>query len=296
MSAEAGPIRRTVARETGWIRGRGLFTGVASAARIVPGDRGIEVSRVGGARFAAGVGLLRAGSGRNTALGPDDRSAVATVEHALSAMVGMGLTDAVLEVDGPEVPILDGSARDLATAIARAGWREIGGRSRAMVIERVVRVASADGSAWVEARPWDGAGCAYEYELEYGAGAAIGPQRAALTVRWGAAAGEGYLGEVAWARTFCLEAEALAMRRAGLLEGFTPRDLLVIGADGAPIENAWRGPEEAARHKLLDVIGDLALAGSPIAGRIVAHRSGHALNHALARALLGERARAAGGE
>ena len=120
------------------------------------------------------------------------------------------------------------------------------------------------------------------YHLNYSdaGGASLPPQSAS----WDGLA-ESYYTEIAPARTFSLLSEVEALRALGLFEGFSPKELLVLGPSG-PIENEWRFENEPARHKLLDLIGDLALAGGPIRGRITAMRSGHALNHELARVLV----------
>jgi UDP-3-O-acyl-N-acetylglucosamine deacetylase len=147
--------------------------------------------------------------------------------------------------------------------------------SREIVVER--------SGASIVARPRAGGGCLYRYELDYGAGAPIVAQAAEWDSGEGDSA-ETYAREVAPARTFCLESEARAMQAAGLFKGLSPRDLLVIGERG-PIENQYRFENEPARHKLLDLIGDLALAGRPLVGEVVATRAGHALNHEMAVAL-----------
>jgi UDP-3-O-acyl-N-acetylglucosamine deacetylase len=128
-------------------------------------------------------------------------------------------------------------------------------------------------------------GCSYTYELDYGPPTpgvfALGQQRAT----WDGSATQ-YASEVAPARTYCLEQEAMVMRSMGLFAHLTPREMLVLGTSG-PIDNALRFDDEPARHKLLDLIGDLALIGAPLQADVVATRSGHALAHEAARAVLG---------
>jgi UDP-3-O-acyl-N-acetylglucosamine deacetylase len=188
----------------------------------------------------------------------------------------------VVELDGPEVPIGDGSSAPFVEAIVRAGVRPLSGAAREIRITREITVESGGGR--ITARPREGGGCAYRYELEYGAGAAIPAQSA----EWDSGARDRaarYAREVAPARTFCLEAEAKALRAAGLFRHLSAREMLVIGERG-PIENSYRFSDEPARHKLLDLIGDLALVGGVLVGEVVAVRSGHALNHEMARALV----------
>lgn len=304
MSGWRAGERRTVARAIR-VEGRGLFTGTACAVTIGPAGAGegltivaLGVGGVGGAvvhevgRGPASIGhrssrpphpALAALGARNTALavravgvamsgeggGSSDEPVVQTTEHVLGALAGLGITDAVIGVEGPEVPIGDGSAamfvekieaRDLGVAVEPIGLAEgfeiVEGAGR-------VRVTPSDRPRWV-------------YGLDYGPGAAV---RAATAVWEGDEAG--FRERVAPARTFSLAREVEAMRGAGLFRGFTARELLVIGEDGRAIENELRGEDEPARHKLLDLIGDVALAtgGRPLLAEVVATRSGHRLNH-----------------
>lgn len=203
---------------------------------------------------------------------------IGTVEHVLAALTGLGITDATIELTAAEVPILDGSSLPLVRAILDAGVADLNASVNALTPSRRLRVESDDGSAFIEIEP--AAAPHYTYELDYGAKSPIPP----ATAHWSGDPDE-FVRQVAPARTFCLDSEAQTMRRLGLFAHLTPRDMLVIGASG-PIDNTLRFPDEPARHKLLDLIGDLALAGRPLCARVRAVRSGHALNHAAARALL----------
>ncbi|MEO1008792.1 MAG: UDP-3-O-acyl-N-acetylglucosamine deacetylase [Planctomycetota bacterium] len=279
--------RRTLAAPA-TVTGRGLFTGAAAAASLLPARPGEGVALAhadGGPRIPATIAYLdprplhpifaQAGA-RSTNLAAGD-ARIATVEHLLSALHALGITDALVEFDGPELPILDGSAADFSDAIDAAGVRELGEALEPITPGDTIAL-ERDG-ARIEATPRAEPGWSVAYELDYGPAAPISPQRA----DWDGTPGA-YARTIAPARTFCLDAEARAMRDAGLFEHLTPRDMLVIGA-GGPIDNAYRLPNECAAHKLLDVVGDLALAGRPIQADIRASRSGHALNHELAAAL-----------
>jgi UDP-3-O-acyl N-acetylglucosamine deacetylase len=280
--------RRTLAGPAS-VSGRGLFTGLESTLRLLPAKagRGIRVRRADspGLEYPAHVERVFTSAnlpGRNTCLSAEGGSApVLTVEHVLSALTGLGVTDAVLEVSGYEAPIGDGSASLFVEAMRTAGLEDLGGSLEPLVITRDVEARY--GESWILARPRP-EGCLYRYELDYGPGAPLAAQSAEVALGV-PGAGEVYAREVAPARTFCLEAEARQMQSTGLFRHFTTRDLLVIGELG-PIDNELRFENEPARHKLLDLIGDLALVGRPIRGEIVAHRAGHALNHAMARELL----------
>jgi UDP-3-O-acyl-N-acetylglucosamine deacetylase len=270
----------------------GLFSGVTCACTFHPAEPG------SGIRFRRGdlpgspaiAGAIASICSDPSALGlPLPKPArctilaagsafVLTVEHAMSALAGLGVTDAMVDVSGPEVPGLDGSAQPFVEALQRVGFmdRPEGGPDP-LVIRREI-VVGDERSGVVVARPRSQAGCRYCYELDYGANAPLAAQQAS----W--ATGQDYVHEVAPARTFALAQEAAAMKAAGLFRHLSARDMLVIGPEG-PIENAYRFPDEPARHKLLDLIGDLALVGRPIQGEIVGRRSGHHVNHALASAL-----------
>ncbi|MCC6661819.1 MAG: UDP-3-O-acyl-N-acetylglucosamine deacetylase [Phycisphaerales bacterium] len=271
--------RRTVAGPA-HVAGVGLFSArpVTLEFRPAPAGTGLVFRRMDlpGRPEVPALAAFAAASptGRNTVLarGP---AAAATTEHVLSALTGLGVTDAIIELSAEETPICDGSAGPFVQAILGAGVTDIPGIVRPLVVEREVVVEGGGGR--IVARP---AACPrYTYELDYGPASPITAQSASWP------AGNDYAGDIAPARTFCLEREALAMRAAGLFGHLSPRDMLVIGPAG-PIDNALRFADEPARHKLLDLIGDLALAGRPVQGEVIAARSGHALNLALVRALL----------
>jgi UDP-3-O-[3-hydroxymyristoyl] N-acetylglucosamine deacetylase len=218
---------------------------------------------------------------RNTTLGSASGRVAATVEHVLSALAGLHVADARITLEGDEVPILDGSAlpfaRALAEVLAPAPPRQ------AITVAAPLRVERDKAS--IEISPLGpGEGAEYVYELDYGPGAAIPPSRATWRP-FDAESAAAYLRDIAPARTFSLRAEAEQARALGLFTHLTPRDMVVVGEDGMPIDNAWRGSGEPARHKLLDLIGDLALLGAPLAAKVIARRAGHALTHEAARAV-----------
>lgn len=268
------------------LSGVGLFTGKQGQVAFLPaqGGEGITIRRTDspGAAPATLASLAEPPPGipaRNTTLRAG--AEILTVEHIMSALAGLGITDVAIEVTGPELPIMDGSAEPFVRALWAAGLRYAGMDVAPLRLQREVAVTGKDG-ATVVAKPRPQTGASYTYELDYGPGGVISPQSATLdTARPDAS----YLRNVAPARTFCTEAEAAAMAKAGLFKHLTARDMLVIGPQG-PIDNAYRFENEPARHKLLDLIGDLSLVGRPIQAEIIAHKSGHALNHAMARALL----------
>lgn len=234
---------------------------------------------------------------RNTALQPPATLAgvvgtpppIATVEHVLAALAGLGVWHATLELEGPEVPILDGSALPFARALAAAlaVWGSPAARAQArgaapIVLRTPVRVEDGRGGV-IEAVPLAHADEApvYRYELDFGPSSPLPAHAATWTLD--ANAPRTFLSHVAPARTFSFEHEAKAAQALGLFRAFGPKDLPVIAPDGSLRENAWRMPHEPAHHKLLDLIGDLALLGAPLHAHVRAVRSGHALTHELCR-------------
>ena len=215
---------------------------------------------------------------RRTALKCGDAS-VETSEHLLSATAGAGVDNLIVEIDGPEVPALDGSAQPFYEAILDAGLTDCDAPRRVLRVTSPVSVQ--DGDAVIAAVPCSDAAMQVTYELDYTKTGRIGR----LVRRFDFSNGD-YAHEIAPSRTFVLDVEAKALQQQGLGQHLSPDDVLVIGPDGPLGANAFRFDDEPVRHKVLDLIGDLFLAGAPIQGRIIAHKSGHSLNHRLVRELV----------
>lgn len=203
---------------------------------------------------------------------------IETCEHILSAVAGLALDNLLIEVHGPEIPAGDGSSAPFVEALQEAGFVEQDHPRRIMTITEPVTVEQGD--AMIAALPAEVDGLQVLYDLDYGDGHAIPRQVHAFHL-----GANDYAGQLAPCRTFVLEEEAHALQAAGLGKHLTPEDVLVIGDRGPLGDNALRFDNELVRHKVLDVIGDLALLGCALRGRIVAYKSGHALNHRLVRRL-----------
>jgi len=218
-----------------------------------------------------------------TVLGLPDEPAVrvGTVEHVLAALAGAGVTNAVVEVDGPEAPIHDGSAASFLFLVDCAGVVAQDAPAATIEVRRTVRVSH--GAAFAELRPYP-FGLDMGFSIAFDA-AAIGRQALTLHLTLDA-----FRGELARARTFTLASEIEAMRAEGLARGGSLDNAVVV--DGARVLNpgGLRMADEFVRHKLLDAVGDLALAGAPLRARFVAHRGGHALTNQLLRALFADAA------
>ncbi len=269
------------------IAGLGLFTGESVTLRFRPGrpDTGIWFVRTDQSppiRIAARIENVSKRA-RRTAL-RNGTVAIETVEHCLSAVAGLGIDNIEIELTGNELPGLDGSSQPFVDKILSAGIREQDAPRDAYVITDYIRVVDGDAEL-IALPPLDPDSETLEilYDLDYGDGGPIGHQAYRVSIT-----PETFQRSIAPARTFVLKQEAEQLRAAGLGTHLTPHDILVFD-DHGPIDNELRYPDECVRHKILDLIGDLMLMGQFIIGRVHARKSGHALNHALVRALLDQR-------
>ena len=216
---------------------------------------------------------------RRTALAADGAQ-VEMVEHILAALYGLSIDNCEIWVDGPEMPGCDGSAQPFVAALDAVGAVEQPALRRRLVVTDVTRVGDDD--CWIEARPFPGGRLSLKYKLDYGQNNPIGKQ--AIEVALSAAS---FRQELAPARTFILQEEADWLRQRGLGTRVTNQDLLVFGPDGV-LDNELRFDNECVRHKALDLLGDLSLAGFDLAGQFIAYKSGHRLNAELVKVLLKE--------
>lgn len=294
--------RRALTGSVGPFAGPGLFTGKPASVRVHPSDgssAGLRLRKPGAGTTPISPALINpdtAWSGlpahvpiHNTTLRTPSGSIFATLEHLLAALAGLGVWDAIIELDGDETPILDGSSVDFARAIAQASRADDRSSIPTITLLEPVHVEDQRGGAITAFPIGTDQHAGYAYSLDYGAKA---PAVLRGEARWVPDADEpDFLTAVAPARTFNIEADALAARRAGLFAHLSFRDALVFAADGQPIENTLRFSDEPCRHKLLDLIGDLAVLGRPLHARVQARRSGHALTHELCRRIMLQRGR-----
>lgn len=205
---------------------------------------------------------------------------VHTVEHLMSALAGLGVDNAYVDLDGPEVPIMDGSAAPFALLVQQAGVESQAAPKRFLRVRHAVEVR--DGDKWARLEPFDGFRLSFSIVFNH---PVIDRTRQSVTVDF---AETSYLKEIARARTFGFMNDVESLREAGLALGggldnaVVLDDFRVLNAEGL------RFADEFIRHKVLDAIGDLYLLGHPLLGAFSAHKSGHALNNCLLRALLAD--------
>lgn len=263
--------------------GKGLHLGqdVSVVVRPAPADTGIVFRRTDVDAAIADVPALWHRvivSPLNTRIENAARTSVSTIEHIMAALAGCGLHNALIEVTGPEVPILDGSSAQFVEGFLRAGIRRLSTPLRVIEILKPVTAQVGDATA-----RFDPANTLHiRFEIDF-ADRAIGHQEKTLNMSNGA-----FVRELCDSRTFCRSSDVDAMRAQGLALGGTLENAVVV--DGADVlsPGGLRHKDEAVRHKMLDALGDLYTAGAPILGRYTGAKAGHAVTNALLCALFAD--------
>lgn len=272
-------LQKTIKGE-GKVAGKGLFGGEDCRVvfRPAPEDTGIVFVRtdVADAVRIAAVAPHIAERSRRTSIKKGEVS-IETVEHCLAAVRALEIDNLLVEVEGPELPAPDCSSAEYFKALKRAGVIEQQSARREFVIRKPITVSAGDATLY--ALPYSDGELNVTYDLDYSGHTGIGRQIFSYRLT-----PESFEKNMAPARTFLLEVEARQFEARGIGKHISPRDLLVINSDG-PMKNSYRFPNECVRHKIVDLIGDLMLVGRPVIGRIVAYKSGHALNQQLVRKL-----------
>lgn len=207
-----------------------------------------------------------------------DGVSVSTIEHLMAALAGCGIHDAMIEIDAPEVPILDGSSAPFVAGFLAVGLLELDAPVRAIRVLKPVEVREGDAMARLE--PADM--LEIDFRISF-AEKAIGTQSRSLNLANGA-----FVRELSNSRTFCRQSDVILMREAGLALGGTLENAVVFDEDSVVSPGGLRHVDEPVRHKMLDAVGDLALAGGPVLGRYTGERAGHALTNQLLRALFAD--------
>ena len=257
-------------------KGLGLHTGkpVRMSVRPASADYGIWFRRTD---LLAGDALIQARwdavvpSKLCTLVANDDGASVSTIEHIMAALAGLAINNALIEIDGPEVPILDGSAAPFVAAILSHGIQKQYAPARAIRVLKSIEVRDGDAVARLDPAEM----LEIDFRIDF-AEAAIGQQARHLNMSNGA-----FVRELCDARTFCRQSDVDEMRARGLALGGTLDNAVVFDGDRVLTPGGLRHADEPVRHKMLDALGDLSLAGAPILARYTGERAGHALTNRL---------------
>ncbi|WP_375267264.1 UDP-3-O-acyl-N-acetylglucosamine deacetylase [Planktotalea sp.] len=207
-----------------------------------------------------------------------DGIVVSTIEHIMAALAGCGINNALIELDGEEVPIMDGSSAEFVRGLLATGVRQQGTEGWALRVLKTVEVHTDLG--WARLEPARNLSIDFAIEFE---DAAIGSQSKALNMANGT-----FVRELCDSRTFCRNSDVEAMYAQGLAKGGTLENAVVVDGDRILSPGGLRHADEAVRHKMLDALGDLSLAGAPILGRYTGMRAGHSMTNALLRAVFAD--------
>mgnify|MGYP005815304311 CR=1 FL=1 len=274
-------LRQRTLKAAARTTGVGLHTGarVDLVLRPAAPDTGIVFHRTdlaGSAPIPASATMV--GDTRLSSTLRDGEAVVSTVEHLMSALAGLGIDNLHVDVAGPEVPIMDGSAGPFVFLLQSAGIVEQDAPKRYLRIVAPVEVR--DGDKWARFEPFDGFRLDFTIDFPH---PVFGTENRHVVIDF---AEHSYVREVARARTFGFMQDVEAMRAAGLGLGGSLQNAIVLDEVRVLNSEGLRFENEFVRHKVLDAIGDLYLLGHPLIGQYTAHKSGHALNNALARALI----------
>jgi len=277
--------KQTTLRRQAAVSGIGVHSGLPATLTILPADAntGIIFVRLGQGgqpdrEIRANVRAVTA-TEFATVLGDANGPLCSTAEHVLAALCGLGVDNAIIELDGPEVPIMDGSAAPFVAAIDQAGLVTLSAPRRYLKVLKPVRVATED--AYGELRPHSH-GFRVEVDIEFDH-PLIGLQSLALDVE-----PETFRRELARARTFGFMRDVAKLWNAGYALGASFENTLVVTESRVLNPEGLRFADEFARHKALDAIGDLALSGAPLLAAYRSIRGGHKLNHAVLSALMAD--------
>jgi len=270
--------RRQTIASTVTLRGVGLHSGRAARLRLVPAQAGAGIVFVrtdaGDVRIPATLDSLA--PSRYATVLEHGGSRVSTIEHLMAALSALRVDDLIVEIDGPEPPILDGSSLPFLDAVAEAGLRPLEVEREYLTLTRTIELS--EGDKLISAHPWVDFRVTYAIDFDH---PLLGYQDLSVSV-WRE---DDFRTKLAAARTFTFEDEVAELRRRGLALGGTLDNALVLGRDRL-LNPELRFPDEFVRHKILDLTGDLALLGHPLRAHIVAYRAGHDLHTRLARRIL----------
>jgi UDP-3-O-[3-hydroxymyristoyl] N-acetylglucosamine deacetylase len=268
--------QRTIKNEVSF-EGIGLHTGRYARVTLKPASRDNGITFIRSDKntvIKADVGSV-IDTAFATTIGQDGAK-IRTVEHIMAALAGLGIDNIFVDVNGPEIPILDGSSTELISIILKAGIAKQGKKRPYLRIKRPV--IFDDGNSKVAALPYDGRRITYSiFFNHYG----FGEQRLSIEINE-----ETFAREIAPARTFGFLKDIEYLRTNGLAKGGSLENAIILGENGVLNSSGLRFKDEFVRHKVLDSIGDLAILGFPIYGHIIANKSGHSTNIKFLKKLL----------
>jgi len=272
-----GSDRQTTLAGSVSLTGIGVHSGDAATVTLHPADAGTGIVFLGQNRKTGEDVEIpahwRAVSATSlcTVLGDPAAGGVSTVEHLMAALRGLGVDNVAVELDGPEMPIMDGSSAEFVAAIDQVGLRRLGAPRRYLRIKKTVRVDQ--GNAWCELRPFDG--CRFDVTIDFDA-EVIGRQRLVLDLT-----PDAFRKELARARTFGSVQDVEKLWSLGFALGSSLENSVAISEGRVVNPEGTRWTDEFVRHKMLDAVGDLGLAGLPLIGAYHSYKGGHRMNHAI---------------
>ncbi|MET0669786.1 MAG: UDP-3-O-acyl-N-acetylglucosamine deacetylase [Xanthobacteraceae bacterium] len=278
--------RQTTLRTSATVSGVGVHSGAPATLNMLPAEAntGIVFVRLGqdGRQDREVRADVRAVTATEfaTVIGDAEGPLCSTAEHVLAALTGLGVDNAIIEIDGPEVPIMDGSAAPFVAAIDQAGLVSLSAPRRFIKVLKPVRVAQGD--SFGELRPY-AHGFRLDVEIQFDH-PTIGRQTFSRDL-----SAEVFRHDLARARTFGFMRDVAKLWNAGYALGASFENTLVVTEDRVLNPEGLRFSDEFVRHKALDAIGDLSLAGAPLIGAYRSVRGGHSLNHAVLSALMADR-------
>ena len=260
--------------------GVGLHTGkkISLTLKPAPSNSGIVFKRTDIESAPIKASLENVFDTRLSTSLSNDQIKISTVEHLLSALAGIGIDNAIVELDGPEVPIMDGSARPFVFMIQSAGIQEQSEAKRFIKIKKTIEVKQDE--KWAKIEPFDGFKVAFTIDFDH---PAFSETSQSSEIDFSSVS---YLSQVSRARTFCFAKDIQLLRKNNLALGGSVNNAIVIDDYKVVNEEGVRFQDEFVKHKILDAIGDLYLLGHGLIGSFSAYKSGHHLNNLLLRELI----------
>ena len=260
------------------LRGVGLHSGREVSIRFVPLDEneGIIFQRVDKKALPIPINTQAISEANFATIIGTNGSSISTTEHLLAALIGLGIDNIRIEVGGPEIPILDGSSREFVTALMETGIKTQHANKEFVEVSEPINARLGD--SWISMHPYDGLKITFSIDYPH---PLIRQQSLSIDIT-----PESFSKDIAYARTFGFKKDIERFYSQGLARGGSLDNAVVLDDKGAINPGGLRSKDEFVRHKVLDLLGDMALIGSPLRGHIIAHKSGHALHHKMIHSVM----------